>query len=160
MFELFAADQIPGLGEGRNPPAVLQHRVPADMIDMQMRADHGVDALARPAGIGQIREERRLQRHPAGHPARPVVAEAGIDNQPQARRVDQQGVDREAQRALLGDEVGVQPGHRPQRLGRRVAHERGRRVIERLESQARRSGMIVTRPTFQASMRTPPVRRV
>ena len=41
------AEHIAGVGEGRHPFAVDQFGVPADMVDMQMRAQHGVDAVGR-----------------------------------------------------------------------------------------------------------------
>src|SRR5450755_4366252 len=39
--------------EGRHPAAILQARVPADMIDMQMRAHHDVDVRDGDAGRRQ-----------------------------------------------------------------------------------------------------------
>src|SRR5262249_44600864 len=54
------AHQISRLWKGRDPTAVDQHRVPPDMIDVQMRAHHGVDRLARIAGKGEIAQKTGL----------------------------------------------------------------------------------------------------
>jgi hypothetical protein len=53
-----------------------------------------------------------------------VVADAGVDHQPKARRLDQQGVDGEPHPILVIDEVRIEPGHAPQRLGSRLDQER------------------------------------
>src|SRR4051812_11245479 len=39
------AEQITRIGEGRHPFAAGEFRVPADVVDMQMRAQHCVDAV-------------------------------------------------------------------------------------------------------------------
>ncbi len=43
IVEFAFRNQIARLGESRRPPPVLQPRVPADMIDMQMRAHDEID---------------------------------------------------------------------------------------------------------------------
>src|SRR5262249_35723763 len=47
-----------GLWKGRHPAAVAQHRVPAGMIDVQMRAEHVVDVLEAQALRGEAVEPR------------------------------------------------------------------------------------------------------
>src|SRR5436190_6277157 len=42
-LELGAREKVARLGKGRRPAAVLEHRVPADMVDVQVRAKHDVD---------------------------------------------------------------------------------------------------------------------
>src|SRR6266481_7032941 len=80
MRIFYSADQVARVRKGRDPPAVDQHRVPADVIDVEMRADHRVDRLARIAGGGEIREEARLELVPGRYPpVLLVVAETGID---------------------------------------------------------------------------------
>ncbi len=44
-IQLGLREQVAGLGEGRHPAAVLQPRVPADMIDMKMRAKNEIDVV-------------------------------------------------------------------------------------------------------------------
>ena len=46
-------DQVARVRKRRHPAAVFQPRVPADMIDMQVRAQHDVDVLGRDAGRAQ-----------------------------------------------------------------------------------------------------------
>ena len=43
-LELDPAEQVAGLGERRAPTAVDQPRVPADVVDVEVGADDGVDA--------------------------------------------------------------------------------------------------------------------
>src|SRR5215472_18298579 len=60
MRVLDAAHQITRIGEGWDPTAAGQHRVPPDVVDMQMRANDRVYGLASIAGRCQISEEIRL----------------------------------------------------------------------------------------------------
>jgi len=54
-----------------------------DVIEMQMRAQHGVDGVRRIAGRRQILQKARLQHVPVGkHVARFVVAHTGVDDDP------------------------------------------------------------------------------
>lgn len=52
--------QILCIGESRNPATVLQHRIPADMVGMQMGAENDIDVLgsdtcvAKPLQVGMI----------------------------------------------------------------------------------------------------------
>ena len=61
--------------------------------------------------------------------ARLVVTDAGVDHQPQPRRLDQQGVDRQQHFVLVVDEVRIEPGVLAQRLGRRPVEERIGRIV-------------------------------
>jgi hypothetical protein len=89
-----SAHQVAGIRKGRDPPAVDQHRVPADVIDVEMRADHRVDRLARIAGDGEIREKARLQLVPGRYPpVLLVVAETGIDDDAAAPSLATLGLD-------------------------------------------------------------------
>jgi hypothetical protein len=85
--------------------------VPADMIDMQMRAQHSVDAVWRKTRRGQPVQERILAVVPGRHiAALLVVAKPGVDNDPPRRRFHQQRVDRHLQPAFFIGEVRDQPG--------------------------------------------------
>src|SRR5579872_3033624 len=58
-IDIFAlAEQIARLFEGRDPSSGNKARVPADVIDVQMRAKHGVDALRRKTGRRHHLQER------------------------------------------------------------------------------------------------------
>ena len=62
------------------------------MVDMQMRAQHRVDRLAREAGGGEIGEKRPLQIVPGRDAAALfVVAEAGVDDDAPRGRLDSSG---------------------------------------------------------------------
>jgi hypothetical protein len=72
-------EQIPGVGEGRNPAPVDQHRVPPDVVGVQVRAHHPVDRLARESGRRQVGQEGSAALVPARHVrAVLVVADAGV----------------------------------------------------------------------------------
>ena len=43
VVELTATEQIARLGKGRLPTAIVLPRIPADVIDMQMGAEHQID---------------------------------------------------------------------------------------------------------------------
>ena len=129
VVELGPAEQVAGVREGRDPLAVLKHGVPTDVVDVKMGADHGVDAFARPAGVGQMLQEGCRERVAAQQAARLVVADARVDHQPQAGRLDQQGVDGEQELVLLIDEVGIEPGRAPQGLGRGEGQEGALRIV-------------------------------
>ncbi len=102
MFVFDPADQVAGIRKGRDPTAIDQHRVPADVIDVEMRADHRVDRLARMAGGGEIREKPRLELVPGRYPpVLLVVAETGIDDYAAAPRLATLGLDDKSMDAHL-----------------------------------------------------------
>ena len=57
VVQLGLGEQVARLREGRHPAAVLQPGVPADMIDVEMRAHDEVDVVHRQAGRGQAAHE-------------------------------------------------------------------------------------------------------
>ena len=57
VVELLPAEQVARLREGGHPAAVHQARVPADVIEMQVRAQHRVDALGREARDREVLQE-------------------------------------------------------------------------------------------------------
>jgi len=97
------------------------------VVDVQVRAHHGVDAVARPARLAKVLQERRRQRLAAGDLARPIVPDAGVDDQLQPRRFDQQRVDAEVQGAVvLTDKVRIEPRQLAQLRGRGLRNDTGR----------------------------------
>ena len=87
------------------------------MIDMQMRAQHRVDRLAREARSREIGEKRPLQIVPGRDAAALlVVAEAGIDDDAPLRRLDDQRVNAHLEPPALVGEMRLQPGDRQHRL--------------------------------------------
>src|SRR4029078_9937115 len=51
--ELVAAEQVARVGKGRLPAAIVLLRIPADVIDMQMGAEHQIDFGRIDAGLPQ-----------------------------------------------------------------------------------------------------------
>ncbi len=106
-----SAEHVARIGKSRHPFPVHQAGVPADMVDMQMGAQHGVDAVGRKAGFAHGFEERTLPVVPGRQVAALlVVAEPGIDHDPAGRRLHHQRVDRHFEPALVGGEMRNQPG--------------------------------------------------
>jgi hypothetical protein len=91
---LTLAEQVLGVGKRRHPAAVLELGVPADMVDMQVRAHHEIDGLGRAAAGAQPVEERRVELVPAGIVPLLVVAEAGVDQDGVAAGLHDPGMDR------------------------------------------------------------------
>ena len=107
---LAPAEEVAGLRERRHPFAALEHRVPPDVVDVQVRTHHGVDSVARPACFAKKLQERCRQRFAARDLARPVVPDAGVDDQLEPRRVDQQRVDAEIQDVVVpAHEMRIEP---------------------------------------------------
>lgn len=118
-----------------------------------MRAHHGVDAVARPARLAKTLQERRGQRQASGALARRIVADAGVDDQLQLRRIDQQRVNAELQDSIvLVDEVRIELRRLAQLRGRGLRYDRGRH--RQILSTMR---VIFTRLAWQVSIvLTPP----
>ena len=119
-------EEVLRVREGRNEVVADLHRVPADVVKVEMRAHHVVDLLPLHDHL-EVLEEARLER-PHLHRQRPVVPHAGVDDDRLAAGLDDQGVDREHDLPLFVHEVGLEPALvrlqpigidvRDQRLGR------------------------------------------
>jgi hypothetical protein len=59
---LVPTDELPRLWEGRHAPAILEHRVPAHVVDVQVRAHHGVDCVTRPVRLVKVLQDWSRQR--------------------------------------------------------------------------------------------------
>src|SRR5215472_15652231 len=80
VCELAARHDVARIRKRRDPAAVLEPGIPADMVPMQMRAHHVVDIFDCDPGsaeIGDIRRAQPMKLRPAR--ALLVVAEAGIN---------------------------------------------------------------------------------
>ena len=124
VLVLDAPHQVVCLRDRRHPPSVDQHGVPADMVHVQMGAQHGIDRLPRISGGREIVQERP----PAVIPGLDatvllVVAEAGIDDDAPRRCLHHEAVDAHAQPALFIGEVRLQPGDRLDRLACRLRQD-------------------------------------
>ena len=64
MLIFGAAKQVASIGKGWDPAAADLHRVPTDMVDMQVRADHGIDPFPRKAGGGESLQKRQAKMVP------------------------------------------------------------------------------------------------
>ena len=111
---LAPGEQVLRVGEGRHPAAVLELGVPADVIDMQMRAHHEVDRFGLAAAGVQALEERRVELVPARIVPVLVIAEAGVDQDRVPAGLDDPGMDRADQPVAARLDM---VGHHPALLG-------------------------------------------
>ena len=124
VVEFFARHQVPSIGKGRHPFSVDKHRVPADMVDMQVGTHHDVDTLARKAGFGHVLQKRALQTVPSWNMAALlVVSETGIDNNPMRRRLYDEGMNAHPKLAVFIDEMRLHPRVRRYSVGRCVGQD-------------------------------------
>ena len=123
VLVFLAADQVAGVGKSRHPLVAVQHRIPADMIDMQMGADDRIDPLARKARFGDVLQEFRVQRLLARQHPGLIVADAGVHDELQSGRIHEQRVNGKHHRALGRDEMRIEPRHLAQSVGRGLLEE-------------------------------------
>ena len=124
VLVLDPTEQIARVREGRDPLAIGQHGVPADVVDVQVRAQHRIDRLARESGRGQVFEEPPLPVVPGRDtPVLLVVAEAGVDDDAPPGRLDHEGVDAHLEAAFRVGEVRHQPGDGQDGLARRLGQD-------------------------------------
>ena len=125
VLPLAPREQVTRARKRRNPASVVEPRVPPDVVDVQMRADHHVHRLRRHARYAQVVQERRphhVERLPPA--AILVVADARVDEHGQSRRAHDEGVDRLQEPALVVEEMRREPGAMAfHRLGRRVREQ-------------------------------------
>ena len=110
--KLAFGEDVARLGEGRHPAAVLEPRVPADVVGVQMRAHDEVDVGDAKPRRGQVLLEAVGLHHVPERPRGPrlVIAHAGVDEDVVMRGAHQVALD--AQHELVGrvDKARLQPG--------------------------------------------------
>ena len=111
MGILVFMEQVLGVGEGRDPAAVLEFRVPTDMVDMQVGAHHEVDAFRRHAHRDHIFEEWAVLHMPGfGVGPMLMIADAGIDEDRMLGRLDNIAVQAHQKSAAVRvDKMGIEP---------------------------------------------------
>src|SRR3974377_1911198 len=125
MRVLDAAHQVTRIRKGRDPATIDQHRVPPDMIDVEMGADDGVDRLAGIAGGSEIRQKARLKLVPSRDPAVFFVfAKTSVDEDASARRFDDKSVNAHLEPAALVGKIGLQPADRQYSLIGRLRQDK------------------------------------
>src|SRR5271156_1425679 len=106
---LGAANQVACVRKRRHPLAVLERRVPSDVIDVQMRADNAIDLVGAVSRFFQIAQKRQLEVAPHRVRSDLVVADAGIDDDAFSLRLDDQGMDTHPELALLVGKNRIEP---------------------------------------------------
>ena len=110
MLPLLTREQIASTGKRRQPAAVDPASIPADVVDMQMRAQHCIDGFWRKAGASQVLQERAVQMIPCRDLTLFVIAHAGIDDDTLIHRFDDEAMNRCDQLAIVVSKVRLEPG--------------------------------------------------
>ena len=131
VLELGLCEQVAPAREGRHPLAVDERRVPAHVVDVQVRAHHRVDRVSGKACRLEVGEEREVQLVPPGVRSGLVVADARVDRDPHAVEVDDEALDPLEEVAAVVDERALEP----RRSSCDVEHAR---LVEVFEEEARR----------------------
>src|SRR5262245_32402956 len=109
--KLAATEQIARVGKGRLPAAIVLPRIPADVIDMQMGAEHQVDFGRIDAGLPQpIEKTTRAPLMPGWNFGNVlVIADATVDQQGFSARSKDEALDGEpGQISGAIEKVGLQ----------------------------------------------------
>ena len=105
---------------------VYQHRVPAHMVHMQVRAQNRVNGLGRVSRLSKILQKVRLQMGPVRDVTLLVVANAGINKNPPVARIHHKRMNAHLQVSLLVHEMGLHPRIWQAGLSRRVRQDKAR----------------------------------
>ncbi len=107
VIELVSPEHVACVRERRHPAAVVQPRVPADMIDMQMRAHDIVDVAKRKSRCGKRARVNVVGLHVPFRTQRPrlVVADAAVDQDGVVRRLHDVGLEAQDQRVAVVDRL-------------------------------------------------------
>ena len=121
-------EQVPGVRERRYPAAVLELRVPADMVGVEVRAQHDVDVLGRNAHRAQALQERDVEHVEARQPRpRLVVAGTAVEEDGVSPGANQPGV--VAGDELVARRIVVDRRHPRQVRREPLAHEPGQELL-------------------------------
>ncbi len=130
VIPLLAAEVVARLRESGNPLAVDQLRVPADMIEVQMRAQHAADGFRGKARSGEVLQEARLQVAEDIVLALPVRPDAGIDHDAPAPGAQHERLEGDEHPAAGGCEPRGEPWESLHQLGRAAWQEHRDVVLE------------------------------
>ena len=106
---LALGEHIAGVGEGRHPSSVFQPRIPADVVDMQVRAHHEVDVCDREARSRERAHIAVVRVHVPLRTIRPrlVVTDATIDQHSMMWRLHDVGLEAQDERVGVVERTGL-----------------------------------------------------
>ena len=130
VLPLAPPEEVSRLGKGRYPFAIDQARVPAHVIEVQMRAQHIGDLLCRKAGAAQVLQEGALQVAEHVELPLPVVADAGVDHGRAALRAQHEALEGDDHPAIGRGEVRSQPSKLLHVLRRGVRQQHADVILE------------------------------
>ena len=131
-LELGLAEQVAGVGEGRPVLSGLRVLVgvPADVVEVQVGAHHGVDFLAGNAEALQILQEAHVQVAENNVLALTPGTDAAVDDDRAARSLDHEALEVHPLPAIGRGVVRVQPVEREDFLLGRFGHGHADVVLE------------------------------
>jgi hypothetical protein len=110
VLKLGLSDEIAGIGKGRDPAPIYQHRVPTDMIGMKMRAENHIDLRTIDAGRSEILQKTSLQIVPGWkYAALAVISDASVDNNQRITRPNDKRLYSEEDLTFVIREVRLKP---------------------------------------------------
>ena len=103
VIELALGEYVARIRKGRHPAAIFQPRIPADVIDMQMRAHHEIDVADGKSRRGEAAQKGVVGLHIPVRPLRPrlVVADAAVDQDGVMRRLHDIGLEAQHQHVIV-----------------------------------------------------------
>ena len=120
QLDLGLAHEIARIGKRRHPAAGDQARVPADVVGVEMGAEHDIDILGRAAGRSKMGDVMATGALVPVWPRRSrlMFADTGIDQDRLAAKADQMALDRKVHQRIRGVDMDAVERHagRAQRL--------------------------------------------
>ena len=105
------APDVTGIREGRGPAGAVPPRVPADVVGVDMRADHEIDVLGPYTLSRKARQVIRIEVVEPLEGPRPSIADARVDQDRQVALSQKPGVDVDEEVCLVrgarGGDTGV-----------------------------------------------------
>ena len=108
-----AREEVAGVGESGDPASVGEPRVPAHMVEVEVGAEDDIDVLRRAPGGAEASKPGVVAAHVPSRadPSPLVVADAGIDQDREARRAHEIALDDHVEPSRGGvDEARLEPG--------------------------------------------------
>src|SRR5215472_10777162 len=133
MLILFTAKQITRIREGRHPAAIHFARVPADVIEMHVRAQDFCDCFRRVPRSGQVFDERGLHICEYRVLTLAIIADTSVDHDLLCARAQSESLERNLHPAIRCCKIREEPVVLLGELWRRAGHQYIKRVFVRVD---------------------------
>ncbi len=133
MVPFLLTEVVARLRKRRHPFAIHQARIPADMVEVQVSAQHPGDRGRRKPGGREVLEKRRLQVAEHVVFTLPVGTDTGVDHDVAAARAQHERLEREQHPAVGSRKSRRQPWVALQQLGLGPRQQHGDIVLESID---------------------------